>query len=419
MKLEQLKDPKFNHLLSKKRFCLWKYEPAKTGSKPSKVPYTFKTNRLRKANIKLQANWLTGHNALEIAQASTKVDGIGIILTNSNIFAIDLDNCINPETDQLLQHAQTIVDQFSHTYIEISPSGRGLHILGQGNLNLYGRNRSPENQNIEAYDGSSVRYITITGNLWNDAAQLYFYREPSSVIQWFQATFFHQENIVPKQYATRKQARTNPEIILNNTLNQKLQSNDSTHSLNLIISRIKNSKDSLLFNQLHQGIKIRKSLSEDDWLFCKIVLRYIPQNRVDIKKELLKQILLKYRPRPKLQRSDYINRTIDKILLTNLRNYTTQARLSSFAKKNSINKKLNLVPASHIIKSCPMLQSIFLFSKNRLACYHEHKIQLKKNDDNNYIIIKPMNNLDIKDLRTYLALTKLLKKKLLLLNLAA
>ena len=42
---------------------------------------------------------------------------------------LDLDGCRNPETGELAREAQEIIEQFSDTYIEISPSGRGLHIL--------------------------------------------------------------------------------------------------------------------------------------------------------------------------------------------------------------------------------------------------------------------------------------------------
>lgn len=397
LKLTKLRHPRFNNLLEKKRFCLWKYEQLKDNSKPSKVPYIFKTNRLIKANIKIQTNWITGHNALTIVETNTEVDGIGIILIDSNIFAIDLDSCLNPETGQLSKQAQVIVDQFYHTYIEISPSGQGLHILGQGKLNLHGRNKSLNSQRIEAYDGSSVRYITITGNLWNNTTELYSYSELSLPIQWFKTNFFQKEIIDHKYSYNKNQTRIDPQ----NTKNRNL-----TNYLNFIVSQIKNSIDNLLFKQLCQGIKIRKSLSEDDWLFCQIVLRYIPIDEANLTKELLKQMLLKYRHRMKLERSDYINRTIDKILLTNSSRGKVQEKHKIHADKTQTS-----ISHSHIVKSCSMLQSIFTLSKQKYHQVHEYKIW---QDENNNITVQLTESLSAIDLNIYVALILLLKQKKLI-----
>lgn len=406
LKLTKLRHPRFDNLLERKRFCLWRYEQLKDNSKPSKVPYILKTNRLIRANIKIRTNWITGHDALTIAETNTEVDGIGIILIDSNIFAIDLDNCLNPETGQLSKQVQVIVDQFRHTYIEISPSGQGLHILGQGKLNLHGRNKSLNNHRVEAYDGSSVRYMTITGNLWNNTTELYSYSELSLPIQWFKTNFFQKEIIAYKYSYNKPQIVTYPQNTNSSIFNTSLIKSNLINSLNFIVSQIKNSIDNLLFKQLCQGIKIRKSLSEDDWLFCQIVLRHIPIDEVNLTKELLKQMLLKYRHRMKLERSDYINRTIDKILLTNSSRGKAQEK-----RKIHVGKKQTLISHSHVVKSCSMLQSIFTLSKQKYHQVHEYKIW---QDENNNITVQLTESLSAIDLNIYVALILSLKQKKLI-----
>lgn len=88
------------------------------------------------------------------------VDGVGFMFDGSGIAGIDLDHCI---TDGVLEPwAEKIVDRCAGTYIEISPSGTGLHIFGLGNVGS-GRRRN----NVEVYDRR--RYFTVTGNRWNNA----------------------------------------------------------------------------------------------------------------------------------------------------------------------------------------------------------------------------------------------------------
>lgn len=78
---------------------------------------------------------------------------------------IDLDDCRDPETGEIQQWAQEIVRRLG-SYTEISPSGRGLHIIAtvrdKSNLPA-GRKMG----NIEFY--TCNRYITITGNRLENA----------------------------------------------------------------------------------------------------------------------------------------------------------------------------------------------------------------------------------------------------------
>jgi putative DNA primase/helicase len=87
------------------------------------------------------------------------LDGIGFVFTKENGFVgVDLDDCRDPQTGVIEPWAQEIIDQFN-TYTEISTSGTGVHLIGQGTLPGQG----VKTASIEMYD--HVRYFCTTGNV--------------------------------------------------------------------------------------------------------------------------------------------------------------------------------------------------------------------------------------------------------------
>ena len=94
------------------------------------------------------------------AAAVGNVDGVGFMFDGTGIAGIDLDHCI---TDGVLEPwAAEIVPACAGTYIEVSPSGTGLHIFGLATVGT-GRRRD----GVEVYDRG--RYFTVTGDRWGDA----------------------------------------------------------------------------------------------------------------------------------------------------------------------------------------------------------------------------------------------------------
>jgi primase-polymerase (primpol)-like protein len=70
---------------------------------------------------------------------------------------IDLDTCRNPETGEIAPWAQKIIERAQGNYVEVSPSGRGLHIITRGSVRGGGMRKGP----IEIY--SRGRFFTISG----------------------------------------------------------------------------------------------------------------------------------------------------------------------------------------------------------------------------------------------------------------
>ena len=96
----------------------------------------------------------------EAARADDHGIGFGFVLNGDGIAAIDLDHCL---TDGVLEPwAREIVDACEATYIEVSPSGTGLHIFGRGTV---GQGRRMNG--IEVYDRG--RYFTVTGRRFEGA----------------------------------------------------------------------------------------------------------------------------------------------------------------------------------------------------------------------------------------------------------
>lgn len=88
----------------------------------------------------------------ERAHASSVGDGLGFAL-GDGIACIDLDHCL--VDGALADWAEPIVQACRGTYIEVSPSGSGLHIFGLAEVGK-GRRRP----GVEVYDRD--RYMTVT-----------------------------------------------------------------------------------------------------------------------------------------------------------------------------------------------------------------------------------------------------------------
>lgn len=96
----------------------------------------------------------------EVAVNSRVGDGLGFVLNGDGIACVDLDHCIN---DGVLEPwAEEILERTPATYVEVSPSGTGLHIFGFATVGA-GRNLG----GVEFYDRG--RYMTVTGKRWGKA----------------------------------------------------------------------------------------------------------------------------------------------------------------------------------------------------------------------------------------------------------
>lgn len=103
------------------------------------------------------ATWTNFDEALDYFRNHEHIEGIGFVFTGDGPYVgIDLDYCRDPDSGEIDDWAVTIISRLEG-YVEISPSGTGIHIIVKGAL-PGDRNRSG---NVEMYE--TRRYFTITG----------------------------------------------------------------------------------------------------------------------------------------------------------------------------------------------------------------------------------------------------------------
>lgn len=121
--------------------------------KIEKVPFTAAGNYASSTD---PSTWST------FAEASASTIGIGLgYVLGDGVGCIDLDDCLANGIPN--EAAAKFLRDYPNHYIEVSPSGEGLHIWGQ-QKEQGGRRQSIGGLSIERY--SVGRYITVTGNVY-------------------------------------------------------------------------------------------------------------------------------------------------------------------------------------------------------------------------------------------------------------
>lgn len=119
-----------------------------------KVPLSVVAGKVTAASSTVPETWASYRTAVR----SSAGTGIGFVLSaEDRLVCIDLDHAI--EAGQLMPWAREIVDRLPETYIEVSPSGRGIHVWGYGEVGRGRRIRCGEVA-VELYDRD--RYICMT-----------------------------------------------------------------------------------------------------------------------------------------------------------------------------------------------------------------------------------------------------------------
>jgi uncharacterized protein DUF5906 len=157
-------------LVEHKRWCTWKWEliTKKDGTTAwTKPPYQGNSPQ-HKAKNNNPGTWCHFRTALSTMKDRRRgCDGIGLMLLDGDIAALDLDKCRNPETKQLTPWAQALVDRALalRAYVEETVSGRGMRILGIGEGGQVHRKwviNKETDEGIEAFR-SCARFITVSG----------------------------------------------------------------------------------------------------------------------------------------------------------------------------------------------------------------------------------------------------------------
>ena len=144
-----------DQLTERPQWVCWRREMR--DGKLTKVPYTPGTGR--RASTTELMTWATFEQALAAYEAGEPpYDGIGFVFCNADPFVgVDLDDCLDPESGEVSRWAQKIINRVQEGYVEISPSGNGIHIIVEGTVRDGGMRKGK----VEMYGRG--RFFTITG----------------------------------------------------------------------------------------------------------------------------------------------------------------------------------------------------------------------------------------------------------------
>jgi Virulence-associated protein E len=113
------------------------------------------------------ATWAPYAKAIEVLKRMNgNMDGLGFALPGTPFDVVDLDHCLDPKTGSIDEWAAAWISAANGAYVERTPSGEGLRIIGLGAGEKLHRKwkiqDAREGAAIEIYRNAE-RYITITG----------------------------------------------------------------------------------------------------------------------------------------------------------------------------------------------------------------------------------------------------------------
>lgn len=121
--------------------------------------------RGRLASVTDPAGW----RSWQEVRRTTEGSGIGFVLTGSGgMVCVDLDHALNDD-GQPLPWCAELLATCPATWVEVSPSKRGLHVWGRGVVGK-GRRTKVDCGGVEVYDRG--RYITVTGERFSATSKL-------------------------------------------------------------------------------------------------------------------------------------------------------------------------------------------------------------------------------------------------------
>jgi hypothetical protein len=137
------------------QWVIWKFKNGKKIPFQGRKPKSF-------AKCNDPSTWCSYHEAIDAA-ASSRAHGIGFALPGSGIGALDLDDCREPETVVIDEWARRIIRQSKGAYVEVTPSQRGLRIIGKARGGRVHTQLRMSSGKCEIYRDAE-RHITVSGD---------------------------------------------------------------------------------------------------------------------------------------------------------------------------------------------------------------------------------------------------------------
>ena len=370
----------------------------------TKIPLNSKKQFLHNCDISDLDCWSTYSLAKKNAEMG-KCDGVGIVLSAcDHIFGMDDFSMVGIDIDA--HHydenpiAKEILEMFSDTYIERSPSGNGYHILcfiqidkipSDYKIKYIMKNSKLD---IECYIGSLTnRYFTFTENAVDENKKV-LQDETDKILAFLD------------KYMRKKQ------LIVHAEGSQMISSSLPVDEL---LDKARQSNDGVLFSQLYdKGDASRfPSESEARMRLCGMLAFWFSKDEAKVKEAYLESALYKNRPNKSHDADAVIQKAISNctstyrcsekdLLDSKIWNFDgsgryTLANLENFLEKNDILPKLNVISrevevvgqvGKYDFKTLKSAVGIIYNYLNVLPKYQEQKIK----DDLEYLAEKHKYN---------------------------
>lgn len=163
------------------QFLVYKLVPSTTRpGKTDKFPLDPSTGRV--ASAMDSNNWLSANDAIRRAAEFGPGHGVGFSFTEvDQFFFLDIDNCLDA-SGQWSALAVSLLNAFPGAAVEVSQSGKGLHIIGTGTPPPHGCKNIP--YGLELYHAD--RFVALTGTHASGDASL----DMSAVLPWLVTSYF-------------------------------------------------------------------------------------------------------------------------------------------------------------------------------------------------------------------------------------
>ena len=153
-------------------------------------PFTMERSDAHDPNI-----WVDSATACAISQSTGM--GVGFVFTEQDpFFFLDIDECMTPD-GQWSENAKYFCNLFAGCAVEISNSGRGLHIIGTGQA-VETRRKKNKEYHIELY--TDKRFVALTGTGAVGDANFNHQEKLTEVVNYF---FWKDPNITEADWTNQ------------------------------------------------------------------------------------------------------------------------------------------------------------------------------------------------------------------------
>ena len=261
-----------------------------------KLPYSLLDFKRKEWNQ--ENKWLTYD---ELYKKGFQKENLGYVLNRDKIVVIDLDQCIiNAKASNF---AKKVMSLFQGTYMEISQSGKGVHIFLKGII--------PTNMNIqwlgiEMYQEN--RYMALTGNMESGK---YFIPSNQLLEREREVKRLYEECIIKNQSRFQKKSEKIKRRIDTNSIAKDMPNNET------VLKTM--DKTNRLASLLLRGSSYTGDSSRDDFIFLLLLKNYTHSNAKRMEELFLLTPLSRLGTGEKrkndVQYMEYLRKTIQKVML--------------------------------------------------------------------------------------------------------